>query len=147
MTSLRTFHKLLDLKEKDKHVAQKNYQDSMDQFESVATRLYELLKKKEDKEAAYLSSVKKGLSIIDLNNYHTYVEQLSKQIEQLQHQVQSARSEMEQKQVELSESHIEYKKYEMLIDHKVEQRELERVAIDKKMMDEISVQQYINQGN
>ncbi|QST01585.1 flagellar export protein FliJ [Pontibacillus sp. ALD_SL1] len=147
MTSLSTFHKLLDLKEKDKHVAQKNYQDSMDQFEYVATRLYELLKKKENKEAAFQSSIQNGLSITDLNSYHTYVGQLSIQIEQLQLQVKEARSEMEHKQMELSESHIEYKKYELLINQKVEQRELERVTFDKKMMDEISVQQYINQGN
>ncbi|MCD5322684.1 MULTISPECIES: flagellar export protein FliJ [Pontibacillus] len=147
MTSLSTFHKLLDLKEQDKHVAQKNYQDSMDQFEDVATRLYQLLKKKENAEAYYEAEVQKGLSITALHSHHAYIEQLSQQIEEVQQVVQEARNNMNDKQGMLSESHIEYKKYELLINRKVEQQQIKVQTFEKQMMDEISVQQYINQGN
>lgn len=146
MAHVAIFNKLLQLKEKDKNIAQKVYQDSVAHFEEVATELYALLKKKEIAEEAYLQQLQSTTNVTELNMNYEYIARLEKQIAELQPSLQQARGEMELKQQELTSAHIEVKKYEKIIDNKLEHEKFLNMENEKKQMDEISMQQFIKQG-
>ncbi|MYL33143.1 flagellar export protein FliJ [Pontibacillus yanchengensis] len=147
MADIATFHKLLQLKETDKNVAHKIYQESIEEFEQVATTMYELLKKKEQAEEYYQHQLQQSTQVTELHMTHNYIEQLNKQITQMQSSVQEARNHMENKQEELTFAHVEMKKYEKIIDRKEHNLYSLQMENEKKQMDEISMQQFISQGN
>lgn len=147
MSNVATFYKLLNLKETEKNMAQKDYQESVDHFEEKATKLYHLLKQKEDAELKYLETLELPTNVSTLHLNQQYIERLEKQINQLQPSVQQARGEMEEKQEKLSSAHIEMKKYEKIIERKEESYKASVATQEKKDMDEISMQQFISQGS
>ncbi len=147
MANVATFYKLLDLKETEKNLAQKDYQDAVDQFEEVATQLYHLLKQKEDAEAKYSQALQSPTNVETLHLNQQYISRLEKRIEELQPDVKQKRGEMEQKQEDLSSAHVEMKKYEKIIERKEESYRVTEIEHEKKEMDEISMQQFISQGS
>ncbi len=147
MADVATFYKLLDLRETEKNLAQKEYQESVDQFEEIATKLYHLLKQKEDAEAKYLQALESTTNVSTLHLNQQYIARLDEQIGQLQPSVQQARGDMEQKQEVLSSAHVEMKKYEKIIERKEEYHRVSEIEHEKKEMDEISMQQFISQGS
>lgn len=147
MADIATFHKLLQIKETDKNVAHKVYQESVEEFEQVATTMYELLKKKEQAEEYYHHQLQHNTQVTDLHMTFNYIEQLDKQISQMQSSVQKARNQMESKQEELTSAHVEMKKYEKIIDRKEHNLHSLLMENEKKHMDELSMQQFISQGN
>ncbi|ASN05725.1 flagellar export protein FliJ [Virgibacillus necropolis] len=139
--------KILNVREREKHDAQKDYHQSMEYFEGVATRLYTLLKKKENAEEVQEAYLETTISIDKIREQITYIENLNKQIVQLQRDVRTARTEMEAKQVKLTDAHVEVKKFEKIITYRKKEQQ-ERIQKQEKIfMDELSVQQYLNQKN
>ncbi|MFD1360339.1 flagellar export protein FliJ [Lentibacillus salinarum] len=145
MTGTAALSKVLHIRESEKEYAQKAYQESMDIFEEVATELYELLRKKETAEAAYEECLTQPTSIDKVREQATYIENLTKQIMDLQRDVQKARHDMETRHEHLSDAYVEVKKFKKIID----QRQKRTNAIIKKneeaQMDDISMRQYMSQ--
>ncbi|KGX93328.1 hypothetical protein N781_12210 [Pontibacillus halophilus JSM 076056 = DSM 19796] len=146
MASLATFHRLLDVQEQRKLEVQQEYQTAQEQFEDVATQLYTLLKKKEQAEARYEQTLQTGLSITTIQETVDYISRLEGQIASLQGSVQQARQHMNDQHVALQEAHVDTKKYEKLIQNKVEKQRQSELYYEKQQMDEISVQQFLSQS-
>ncbi|WP_079529847.1 flagellar export protein FliJ [Halobacillus hunanensis] len=148
MTNVQAFHKIKQLRERDKKEKQKLYQEQMDAFESVATRLYEKLKKREAAEQSFHESLTHSKVKAHSFIYHRrYIDQLDSEIMQLQPQVQQARTQMENAQAHLSSAHIEVKKFEKLIDNKLARHGQWLKEEETKQMDELSTRQYLNEKN
>ncbi|MFZ3576607.1 flagellar export protein FliJ [Virgibacillus sp. DJP39] len=147
MGEILALSKILNIREREKNDAQKIYRQSIEYFEGVATQLYNLLKRKEEAEGIQEKYLQNTIPIDKIREQLIYIENLSKQITQLQKEVQSARSEMESKQEKLSEAHVEVKKFEKIITFRQNEQEEIIKKNEKLMMDEISVQQYLNQKN
>ncbi|WP_430785929.1 flagellar export protein FliJ [Virgibacillus flavescens] len=147
MAEIVALSKILNVREQEKHDAQKKYHRSIEYFEGVATQLYTLLKKKEDAEGAREEYIQHTIPIDKIREQLAYIEMLNKQILQLQQEVKVARSEMEEKQVILTDAHVEVKKFEKIITYRRKEQEEIIQKNEKIFMDEISVQQYLNQKN
>lgn len=142
MAQTEVLSKILHIREQEEKNAQVAHHQSVAFFEKVATQLYQLLRKKEDAEEVYGQSIKNPTSIDQIKEQLNYIDQLNKQIIDLQENVNQARSKMEYKQQKLTNAHVEVKKFEKLIENrKGKQRELE-MKNEQNSMDEISNQQY-----
>nr|WP_246187681.1 flagellar export protein FliJ [Ornithinibacillus caprae] len=137
----------MNVREKEKKDAQQAYQQSVDYFERIATAMYTLLQKKERAELAYEESIQEPTQIESIIEQLNYIETLSKQIENLQRDVQLARSEMETKQSELTNAHVEVKKFEKIIEFRKRDYEKEEKRLENTMMDEVSIQQFLSCKN
>ncbi|MBU5466777.1 flagellar export protein FliJ [Virgibacillus sp. MSJ-26] len=137
--------KVLTVREREKVDAQKAYNLSIKSFEDVATRLYTLLKKKEEAEETYEASFHESTSIDMIKQQVEYIENLSYKIASLQEQVQKARSEMEQQHGKLTAAHVEVKKFEKVIETRRKTEEEVEKRREEAFLDEISIQQYLSQ--
>ncbi|MBD1224166.1 flagellar export protein FliJ [Virgibacillus halodenitrificans] len=147
MSGTVSLSKVLQVRELEKNNAQKAYHQSMDVFEEMATRLYNILKKKEAAEATYETDLHNGASINKIKQQAIHIEYINKQINDLQSEVQQARNAMEQKQIKLTDAHMEMKKFEKVIQNR-KLEEHERVQRSENIfMDELSIQQYLGQKN
>ncbi|GGF11030.1 hypothetical protein GCM10010954_07060 [Halobacillus andaensis] len=148
MTTLQTFYKIKDLQEREKKEKQKVYQEQVDHFETVATDLYELLKRKETAADQFAEQLKlqtvKAQSFIQ---HEQFIEQLDKQINELQPLVQQARNDMENAHEHLSSAHIEVKKFDSLIDRRLQKHKDWLKVEENKSMDELSTRQFLNYKN
>jgi flagellar protein FliJ len=138
-----TLQKILDVRENEKLKAEKEFTQATRQFEEVATKLYELLKKKENYENHYYQRLESGIHVFDMQQSHSLIAQLQKQIDQLQYYTQKARDHMNRKQEQLLEKSIEQKKVEKMKQMKYELYIEETQRQENILMDEISVQQFI----
>jgi flagellar FliJ protein len=143
MSGIPVFEKILRVRENEKNAAQSAYHQSMDYFENIATKLYSLLKKKEAAEVHYQSMAYESIAIERLKEQSTYMEHLNNKINELQQQVVVARNDMETKQQLLSDAYIEVKKFEKLIENRWQAQLMHQEAEEAKLMDEISMQQYL----
>ena len=143
MTTNKVFAKLLDLKEKERNNAQKAYYQSMENFEDVAMNLYTLLKKKEDLEETYDTSLQGNMTIEEIRKQNRKIDTLTKQIRIVQNDVQKARQEMETKQNKLTDAYVEVKKYEKMIEFRQKERMEQLKKTENQMMDDISIRQYL----
>ncbi|SHG85750.1 flagellar export protein FliJ [Virgibacillus chiguensis] len=147
MSDTAVLTKLLHVRETEKVQAQKAYQQAIDCFENSATQLYQLLKKKEVAEEIYEECMQQTTTLEKLRKQVDYLEKLNAMIVHLQEEVQKARADMEAKQSDLTEAHVETKKFEKMITHR-KQRETEaQEKLEKAMMDEISMQQFLKYKN
>ena len=147
MSQTVSLTKVLHVRENEKKVAQKAFLNSQEAFEKVATKLYELLKKKEMAEASYDEFIQIMTPLERIKEQIAYIEKLNDAIIHLQREVQFARAQMEQKQQNLTAAYIEVKKFESII-KKRKQQEAERIAkLDKTFMDEISINQFLSNQN
>jgi len=146
MSEPATLQKVLNVREQEKKVAQKEQMEARNQFEKVAEKLYVVLKTKEKAEEGLHQAMKSKATIIKIKEQSNYIEALNKKIVTLQHQVQRARQKMEHKQVKVTAAHVEVKKIEKLI----EKREQTLRENERKMelidMDEISIRQFMVQN-
>ena len=146
MSQIKTLAKVLEVREQEKKDAQLEHHQSIEVFEHIATRLYELLKKKESAESSYERFMHETTPIDQIRDQVQFIEILNKQIIALQKKVTEARTNMEQKQLKLTDAHVEVKKYEKVIELR-EEKEL-KVArkLDQAFMDEISTQQFLSRS-
>ncbi len=135
--------KILRIREKEKMDAEKSYQQSMAFFENIATRLYTLLKRKETAESSFESGMQDIIPIEKIKEQVAYIEDLNKQILNLQAEVNKARNEMDVEQSKLTDAHIEVKKFEKMIAHRKQVKKEVLQKYENEAMNEISIQQYL----
>jgi flagellar protein FliJ len=141
------FEKILTLKEKEKKDAYARYSEALKAFEEVAEKLYRLLKKKEDLLAFQQEKLISGLSVQEIRHQQVFLDNLEKIIEHYQKEVIQARNKLNLFQNILHEKNMEVKKYEKM-QEKDFNRFLEVIKVhENKLMDEISIQQFISKEN
>lgn len=106
--------KVLMLREKEKNLAEIEFSNAQQRFESVARALYDFLKKKEDLERQYEHKMSAGVQIDRIRQYNLHLQSLHNSIIQKQQQVNRARFEMEEKRRQIIEQSVEVKKYSRL---------------------------------
>ncbi len=143
MGSIAQFEKILTIRTTEKDIAMKEYQESVEDFETVALELYNLLKEKEEIEEELNNKFQSQVTVQEIQHYQNYLEMLEKQILVVNQKVQQAREKMEVKKQKLSDSYIEMKKFERIVD--IKKREfLEHIAkLENDQMNEISIQQFL----
>ncbi|MDR9791888.1 flagellar export protein FliJ [Aeribacillus pallidus] len=147
MTYHFRYQKILDVKENEKQKSSKEYEDSVENFKKVATKLYKFLKQKEEFEKLQEEKLNKGMSVQEIKQYQQFVQNLEKTIEHYQQLVIYSRNAMDEKQSILMQKHIEVKQYEK-IKEKDYKKFLElRKREEGKMMDEISIITYLFHRN
>lgn len=144
MAQIEVLSKILHIREKEEKDAQIAHHQSVVFFEKMATKLYQLLRKKEAAEAAYEKTMKKPTTIDLMKEQLKYIELLNKQIIELQSNVNHARSQMESKQEKLTSAHVEVKRFEKLIDQRKGKQKVLELKLEQDSMDEVSNQQYIS---
>ncbi|RYG73924.1 flagellar export protein FliJ [Lentibacillus lipolyticus] len=144
MAGTVTLSKILHLRENEKQAAQKSYQTAVEVFESTATQLYHLLRKKEEAERSYEACLEETATIHRIQEQAVYMENLTRQVVAMQEDVQAARAEMERKQKQLHDAHTEVKKFEKIISHRHEETMERLKKYEETAMNEISIQQYIS---
>mgnify|MGYP003408530006 FL=1 len=130
------FSKILDIQEQEKIQIEIIYKESVKSFEEVATKLYEMLKKKEDLIAYQNERLTFGASIDEVTHYASFINSLEKTIEDLQKKVAQARVKMNWHEEKLLEKNIEVRKYEKMREKdfgafQVEQERLENIRLDE----------------
>ncbi|MFB4162667.1 flagellar export protein FliJ [Alteribacillus sp. JSM 102045] len=139
-----SFQKILEIKEREKEEKEQEYQQSVEQFESMATALYELLKQKEQMEAVYQERMNKGILVKELQMNEKLVFQLQQEIQQVKYKTDQARDVMYQKEKEMQQASIEWKKYKKVKEWKKEEYEHLVKKEEEKQMDEISKRRFAN---
>ncbi|WP_079480191.1 flagellar export protein FliJ [Halobacillus salinus] len=148
MARLETFYKIKNLRDREKQDHQKRYQLAVEAFEEKATLLYDMLKKKEHAEQAFEDQLGQGSVQADLFIQHqNYITKLDEKINELHPAVNQARNQMNQKQTRLTNAHVEVKKFEKIIERKMEKQSQWLKEEEHKFMDELSMQQYLNFQN
>ncbi|NEU29372.1 flagellar biosynthesis chaperone FliJ [bacterium LRH843] len=134
-----TLQKVMELREREKNNVQSEYQEAVTNFETTATQLFEMLKKKETLEKKAREQIMNGTSIFALQQNESTLLRLGQEIQVQQRFTQLAREKMNRKQEDLLEISIEYKKYEKMKQLKKEQFEEEAKRLELIQMDEISI--------
>ncbi|MFS0865105.1 flagellar export protein FliJ [Fredinandcohnia sp. 179-A 10B2 NHS] len=140
------FQKVLSIKENEKNQVLADYKTSVKEFEEVAEALYESLKKKETLEENQRQQLTNGLSIHSIRHQQYFISGLEKTIMYYQQLVIKARQKMQQLQALVTEKNIEVKKYEIMNEKEFSIYEGQLKLQENQIMDEISIQQYLNRG-
>ncbi|MDA7025862.1 flagellar export protein FliJ [Bacillus sp. CLL-7-23] len=141
------FQKLLELKENEKDQSFVAYQHSVSEFENVAEKLYESMNQKETLEKSKEMKMQTGMSVQEMRHYQQFVTNLENMIHHYQKLVIMKRNEMNEKQSDLTEKNIELKKFEKMKEKQLEKLTSESKANEMKEMDDISITQFMAQGN
>ncbi|MFD4489604.1 flagellar export protein FliJ [Lysinibacillus fusiformis] len=136
------FEKVLTIREQEKNETEMAYKESVRSFEEVATKLYDLLKKKEDLIAFQQDRLTVGSSIDEIHHYARFIDSLEKTIADVQQKVIKARAKMNWHEDKLLEKNLEVRKFEKMRekDFKLFQQEQDR--IESLFLDEISLLTY-----
>ena len=136
------FSKILDIREQEKLQTEIAYKDSVKLFEEVATKLYEMLKRKEDLIAYQNERLTGGASIDEVTHYANFINSLEKTIEDLQKKVTQARVKMNWHEEKLLEKNIEVRKYEKMREKDYEAYQFEQDRLENIRLDELSTIAY-----
>lgn len=138
-----SLQKILEVRVNDKIKAEKDFSRATKQFQEVATKLFEQLKRKEQYEIEYYTRIETAIPIFEIQQSHTILNQMQQQIDKQQLFTQKARDNMNMKEETLVIKSIEQKKYEKMKQIKYENYIEETKRQDNLFMDEISVQQFM----
>ena len=132
------FEKVMTFKEQEKNETESAYKESIESFETIATELYDLLKKKEDVMAEQTKKMVIGFAVNEIHHYARFIESLEAKISSVQKQVIQARGKMKWYEERLLDKTIEVKKYEKMRekDREAYQEEMERK--ESEQLDELS---------
>lgn len=136
------FEKVLTYREQEKTETEIEYKKAVDSFETVATELYDLLKKKEEVTAEQQEKMKKGFYVNDIHQYGRFMESLEKRIDSLQQAVIKARSKMKWFEEKLLEKTIEVKKFEKMKEKDQEHYRIEMEQAEASLMDELTTSKF-----
>lgn len=136
------FEKILDVKEQEKTESEIAFKESIQVFEEIATKLYELLKKKEDLTAYQQERLQVGSSIDEINHYSKFIDSLEKTIEDVQQKVVQARAKMNWHEQKLLEKNLEVRKYEKMRENDFERYKEDQQRIEAIQLDELSTIAY-----
>ncbi len=135
--------KVLEVKDYEKSDAELAYTESVKHFEDVATKLYELLKRKEELTVANEKKLEQGLTISMIQMNEKTIAFLQQEINKLQLNTNEARKKMNEKERYLTYKAIDLKKYQKMKEIKHEQFTKNEHLEEQKFLDEISVQQFV----
>lgn len=141
------FQKIMDVKENEKEKSLAEYNQSVNDFENVANKLYDSLKQKEVIEENTLSRLANGMSVQEIRHNQQFVNNLEKTIAHYQNLVLLTRNRMNEKQVKLMQHNIEVKKYEKLKQKLHENYLTDMKHLESKHMDDLAIQSYMYRGN
>ncbi|RKQ19794.1 flagellar export protein FliJ [Ureibacillus endophyticus] len=136
------FEKILTIREQEKQETEIAYKESVRDFEEVATRLYEALKKKEDLIAYQNERLSIGATIDKIHHFSSFINSLEKSIAELQTKVMQARTKMNWYEQKMIEKNIEVRKFEKMKekDYQIFKEEQERSEM--LYLDELSSLMY-----
>lgn len=141
------FQKLLDIKENEKQKSMAEYQQSVNEFEKVAKKLYECLKKKEDLEEVKKKKLNNGLPVQEMRHYQQFITNLEKTINHYQKLVMLTRNHMNEKQLLLLEKNKEVKQYEKMKQEDYQQFIRNEKKSETSELDQVSLIQYAYRRN
>ena len=141
------FEKVLEYREQEKNETETEYKTAVEEFETVATELYELLKKKEDVIKEQQDKMTTGFSVTDIHHYSRFISSLEKRIDILQQQVIKARSKMVWFEDKLLEKTIEVKKFEKMKEKDQDRYRFEFEQSEANRLDELSTLQFTRKEN
>jgi flagellar protein FliJ len=136
------FSKILDIREQEKTQTEMAYKEAVKSFEEVATKLYEMLKRKEDLIGFQNERLTVGASIDEVTHFANFINSLEKTIEDLQKKVTQARVKMNWHEEKLLEKNIEVRKYEKMREKDFEAFQVEQERIENIRLDELSTMAY-----
>lgn len=130
------FDKIMTVKEQEKNQTEIAYKEAVQSFENIATKLYNLLKKKEELIDFQEKKLSKGSTIDEIHHFTRFLDSIEKSINDTQQKVMHARAEMEWHEDKLLEKTIEFRKYEKMKEkdykvYKKEQNHLEIIQLDE----------------
>ncbi|MBD8031753.1 MULTISPECIES: flagellar export protein FliJ [Solibacillus] len=132
------FEKILIVKDQEKTESELAFKESVHVFEEIATKLYELLKKKEDLIDYQQERLKVGSSIDEINHYSKFIDSMEKTIEDAQQKVTQARAKMNWHEQKLLEKNLEVRKYEKMRENDFERFKEDQLRIEAMQLDELS---------
>lgn len=132
------FDKILTVCEQEKTEAEIAYKEAVRSFEEIATKLYELLKKKEDLIEFQQQRLKIGSSIDEISHYARFIDSMEKTIGEVQQKVVQARTKMNWHEQKLLEKNLEVRKYEKMREKDFEAYKEEQNRLETILLDEIS---------
>lgn len=132
------FAKILTVREQEKSETELAYKESVIAFETAATELYDLLKKKEDTVDAQNNQLKQGLSINHIHHFSNFIDGLQKRIDKVQKEVMQARSKMNWFEEKLLEKSLEVRKFEKIKEKDYELFQQDQLRLETIQLDEIS---------
>lgn len=141
------FEKILVVKEQEKTESELAFKESIQVFEEIATKLYDLLKKKEDLIEYQQERLKIGSSIDEINHYSKFIDSMEKTIEDVQQKVMQARAKMNWHEQKLLEKSLEVRKYEKMRERDHERFLEEQLHIEAIQLDELSTIAYYKKEN
>ncbi|MBD8035429.1 flagellar export protein FliJ [Solibacillus sp. A46] len=132
------FEKILIVKDQEKTESELAFKESVHVFEEIATKLYGLLKKKEDLIVYQQERLKEGSSIDEINHYSKFIDSMEKTIEDAQQKVVQARAKMNWHEQKLLEKNLEVRKYEKMRENDFERFKEDQLRIEAMQLDELS---------
>ncbi len=136
------FEKILVVKEQEKSESELAFKESVQVFEEIATKLYDLLKKKEDLITFQQERLKVGSSIDEINHYSKFIDSMEKTIEDVQQKVVQARAKMNWHEQKLLEKNLEVRKYEKMRENDFEHFKEDQLRTEAILLDELSTIAY-----
>ena len=143
MTSFQyRFDKVLNLREQERDETEMAYKEAIEEFEKIATQLYNQMKKKENILEEQQQRMSTGFSIDDLHNYSRFINTLDVTIDHIQQEVMKSRSKMNWYESQLLEKNIEVKKFEKMKEIGKEQYNVEMEHVEANRIDELSTMKF-----
>ncbi|ARJ40034.1 flagellar export protein FliJ [Sporosarcina sp. P21c] len=143
MTSFRyRFDKVLNLREQERDETEMAYKEAIEEFEKIATQLYDQMKKKENVLEEQQQRMTTGFSIDDLHSYSRFINTLDLTIDHIQQEVMKSRSKMNWYESQLLEKNIEVKKFEKMKEIGKEQYNAEMEHVETNRIDELSTMKF-----
>ncbi len=136
------FEQIQAYQERKKEETENVYQHAVDSFEKVATKLYHLLKEKEELIDHQQEALEVGFTIEQIHHHTEYLKYLERAIAETQKEVMKARAKMEWYEEKLLEDTIEVKKYEKMKEKDYELYKEEMKQYEAAQLDEMSTIQF-----
>lgn len=136
------FENILTVREQEKNESEIAYKQSVKAFEDIATKLYDLLKKKEDLLEYQRQRLQIGASIDEISHYANFLGSMEKTIEDVQQKVVQARAKMNWHEEKLLEKNLEVRKYEKMREKDFDAFKVEQNRLETILLDELSGQTY-----
>ncbi|PID22630.1 flagellar export protein FliJ [Sporosarcina sp. P3] len=136
------FDKVLNLREQERDETEMAYKEAIEEFEKIATQLYDQMKKKENVLEEQQQRMNTGFSIDDLHSYSRFINTLDLSIDHIQQEVMKSRSKMNWYESQLLEKNIEVKKFEKMKEIGKEQHDAEMEHIETNRIDELSTMKF-----
>lgn len=136
------FEKILTVREQEKQQTEAAYKESVRSFEEVATKLYDLLKKKEDLITYQNEQLAAGSTIDQIHHFATFIDTLERSITEVQQKVVQARAKMNWHEQKLLEKNLEIRKFEKMKEKDFATFKNEQDRAEMLYLDELSSLMY-----